>query len=517
MGKTIGVVLALKDKCSPQLTKIAEKMGTTEKEAKRLHKQAQQLSKELGAGFKKAGMVCAGVVGAVTVATQQLVSKTIEAGDNVDKMSQKIGMSRKSYQEWNYIMSQNGSSVDVLQSGYKKLASQMDGVRKGSKDSVATFKALGVSVTDSSGAFRNQEDVFNDTIRALQNIKNPTEKTVLATKLFGKSATELKPLLNQTAESVDGLRQKANDLGMVMSDETVDASVKLQDTLDTIQRSFSGLGVFIGSQFLPIVQSVSDKIIANMPQIKATITPIIDALSNTLGFLANHIDLVVAVATGLISTFVSFNVINGVIATISTLQKVIQLVTMAQGVWNAIMLANPIGAVALAIGGVIALITLLAMNWDKVTEVVKNFGVTVVDSIKTMFDKIKPIFEKIGEIIKTVFNFTPLGMAINGAKTLVNTFKKSGDDKEKPKKHALGTSYSSGGPAIVGEYGPELLNLKKGDSITPAPMTQQLLTNNSQKIEINVNIAGNMIGNNEFINQLKNALALELKTALATV
>ena len=110
-------------------------MGLTEKEAKKLQKQTKDLSKALGSGIKKAATVCTAAVGAVAVATQQLVAKTMEAGDRVDKMSQKIGMSRKSFQEWDYIMSQNGSSVDVLEVGYKKLATTMDGAIKGSKDS----------------------------------------------------------------------------------------------------------------------------------------------------------------------------------------------------------------------------------------------------------------------------------------------------------------------------------------------------------------------------------------------
>ena len=89
-------------------------------------------------------------------------------------------------------------------------------------------------------------------------------------------------------------------------------------------------------------------------------------------------------------------------------------------------------------------------------------------------------------------------------------------NSEKPKKHALGTSYSTGGPAIVGEYGPELINLKKGDSVTPAPKTQQIL-NNSKDIKLELHIHGNIFGIDDFVEQVKTKLALELSTALATV
>jgi hypothetical protein len=55
------------------------------------------------------------------------------------------------------------------------------------------------------------------TIKALQNMPPGAEKTAAAMKLLGKQGMELMPLLNQTAEETDALRQKAHDLGMVMA------------------------------------------------------------------------------------------------------------------------------------------------------------------------------------------------------------------------------------------------------------------------------------------------------------
>lgn len=478
MGKTIGVVLALKDKCSPQLEKIAKKMNIGTNEAKRLHAQAKKLSRELGSGLKKAGTICAGALAGVTVATQQLVSKTIEAGDRVDKMSQKIGMSRQAFQEWDYIMSQNGGSVESLQMGYKTLTNQMANVNKGSKESTAIFKKLGVSVKDSNGQLRSQEEVFNDSVRAIQNLKNPTEKAIISNKLFGRSAIEMKPLLNQSAESVDALRQKANDLGMVMSDDTVDGAVKLQDTLDTMQRTFNGLGMYIGSQFLPIIQSISDKIIANMPQIKATIFPIAEKFVYIISGLVNHLDILIAVSSMVVKGIIAFNVIKGAIISFNMLTKAVQLLTIAFNL-------NPIGFIITGVALLTTGIILLVKNWDKVTaSVTKAFN-----------------------IMKKILGLKP----ING----VNVTQEKPEKIEKPKKHALGTSFSSGGLAVVGEHGRELVNLNRGASVTPNDKTEKLLQGN-QKVNISVNIAGNLIGNDEFLNKLKNTLALELKQALAT-
>lgn len=508
MGKTIGLIMAIQDKVSPNIKKIADKIGITEKEAKKLNNQVNKLSKDLSNKLKGACTAVGIGFGAVTATAGVLINKTIEAGDRIDKMSQKIGMSRQAFQEWDFIMSQNGGSVESLQMGYKALANQMGGVQKGSKDSIGYFKKLGVAVKDNHGQLRKQEDVFNDSVRALQNMKNPTEKAIIANKLFGKSAIEMKPLLNQTSESVDTLRKRANDLGMVMSDEAVDASVKLTDSIDAIQRSFSAFGNQIGAQLVPYVQQLADELINHLPQIKSALDPVLNGLSNTIKFLMEHINGVIFVATACLSTFLAYKAINGVITTIKTLQTIIQAVTVAQGLWNAVMIANPIGLIATGIGLLIAGIVLLIKNWDTVKQKTVEFATVAVQKIQSMWEKIKPIFEKIAKIAKIAFQFTPVGMAINAGKAVA-------DAVEKHKKNALGTSYYSGGSTRINEFGGEIVDLPQGSRIIPHDISREMAKNSGGGINVQVTIMGNMVGNQEFLNQLADVFARKLQVAMA--
>ena len=508
MGKTIGLIMAIQDKVSPNIKKIADKIGITEKEAKKLNNQVNKLSKDLSNKLKGACTAVGIGFGAVTATAGVLINKTIEAGDRIDKMSQKIGMSRQAFQEWDFIMSQNGGSVESLQMGYKALANQMGGVQKGSKDSIGYFKKLGVAVKDNHGQLRKQEDVFNDTVRALQNMKNPTEKAIIANKLFGKSAIEMKPLLNQTSESVDTLRKRANDLGMVMSDEAVDASVKLTDSIDAIQRSFSAFGNQIGAQLVPYVQQLADELINHLPQIKSALDPVLNGLSNTIKFLMEHINGVIFVATACLSTFLAYKTINGVITTIKTLQTIIQAVTVAQGLWNAVMIANPIGLIATGIGLLIASIVLLIKNWDTVKQKTVEFATVAVQKIKSMWEKIKPIFEKIAKIAKIAFQFTPVGMAINAGKAVAGAV-------EKHKKNALGTSYYSGGSTRINEFGGEIVDLPQGSRIIPHDISREMAKNSGGGINVQVTIMGNIVVNQEFLNQLADVFARKLQVAMA--
>jgi len=139
VSKTIGVVLSLKDKCSPAIVQVAQKFGMAEAQAKKLNAELRQQAKVFDGALKTAVQGATVVIGAAVGVVAALSTKTMEVGDNIDKMSQKIGMSRKAYQEWDYVMSQNGGSVESLKMGYKTLATQMEMVIKGNKDSIYYF------------------------------------------------------------------------------------------------------------------------------------------------------------------------------------------------------------------------------------------------------------------------------------------------------------------------------------------------------------------------------------------
>ena len=163
-------------------------------------------------------------------------------GDNIDKMSQKLGLSRTAYQEWSAIMAHSGTSIDSMQSSMKTLASAVE-------TGNGAFEALGLSLEDVQGM--SNEDLFSATITALQNVDDETQRTYLAGQLLGRGATELGALLNTSAEETEAMRQRVHELGGVLSDETVASSAAFSDALQDMQTALSGVKHGITAQFLP--------------------------------------------------------------------------------------------------------------------------------------------------------------------------------------------------------------------------------------------------------------------------
>ena len=215
-----------------------------------------KITSGLGKGLATAAKVGAAAVTAVTAAAGAMsaafikgTSEVAQYGDNIDKMSQKMGISAEAYQEWDFIMQHSGTSMETLKAGMKTLA---NAVESGND----AFKRLGISQKDI--AKMSQEELFAKTIEQLQKVENETERTYLAGQLLGKGATELGALLNTSAEDTEAMRKQVHELGGVMSNEAVKAAAAYQDSLQNMQTAFSGIQRGMLSEFLPSMVTVMD-------------------------------------------------------------------------------------------------------------------------------------------------------------------------------------------------------------------------------------------------------------------
>lgn len=187
---------------------------------------------------------------AVVVAGSQFVDSANELaqyGDNIDKMSQKIGISVEAYQEWDAVMQHCGASIDQLRPAMKTLATE---AQTGNE----AFQQLGIS--EEEVATLSQEDLFSRVIAGLQSMEEGTERTYIASQLLGRGATELGALLNTSAEETQAMRDRVHELGGVMSDEAVKAAAGFQDQLQDMQTAFAGLKRGMMSNFLPSLTTV---------------------------------------------------------------------------------------------------------------------------------------------------------------------------------------------------------------------------------------------------------------------
>lgn len=226
------------------------------------------------------------------------VANVAAIGDNIDKASQKLGISAKAYQEWDAILQHSGASIDSMGIGMKTLANK---ALEGSD----AFKKLGIS--QKKAASMSREELFSKTITALQNVQDANQKAALAQELFGRSAMELGPLLNTSAEDTQAMREQVNALGGVLSDEAVKASAAYQDSLQDMTTAIDGFKRGFFAKFLPSLTKIMDGIGGifstgkGKVKLKRGVAAFVDTLT-TEGpkFLAKGVEIAATIGEGII-------------------------------------------------------------------------------------------------------------------------------------------------------------------------------------------------------------------------
>lgn len=538
MSKTIGLVLSLKDDCSPKLKEVADKIGITEKELKRANQSIKKFQKELGDGLKNACKTAMVGLGALATATVATVQQTMKHGDEIDKMSQKMQMSRKAYQELDYVFSQNGADISIMQTGMSKLTKAMDGAKLGTKSYILTFNRLGISLRDTKGRMKSTETVMFEALNKLQKMPEGATKTALALQLFGKSATELAPLLNGNAKGVEELRKKFNDLGMGMSDEAVNASVKFTDTMDTLNRTFQGCFYTVGADLMPIFQSLADTLQSNMPQIKATVVPVFKNIAEIVQFVIKHIKAITIATTLCVASFVTFKTLSFVGGVLTSISETIEI---TKGGIGLLKVANY--ALGQSADFANAKITLM-FGWQKLKGVIEavttaqwglNTAVTAFSRISIILI-LAEIIIHFKDICKWTKNATDavrkflgedskqlnakVAQARPQIKYVVDSYGKTWDKNQYQIKNGravkINGSHANGLANVP--FNGYVAELHKGERVLTANENKNYnsTTNNTERT-ININFYGDIIGDESFLQKLENRFTTRLRAELGAL
>lgn len=344
-------------------------------------KKAQSLGDKLGKGVVTAGkwgLAIGAGAAAAGGALLGVASKSADATDRIDKMSQKLGMSKQGFQEWDYILGQNGISIDSLGGGMKALTNLTDELSKGTKGAVDSFGRLGISYDDLKG--KTQEEIFDITVKKLMEVEDVTQRAALANDLLGRSGAELAPLLNQGAEGAEELRKRAQELGLVLSDDAVDAGVVFGDTMDDLKSSMAAATAQIGVELMPMFQKFMDWVLVNMPEIKAFMSEafrvIGEAVQVVWGIFSNYLLPVFESILGWVQD--NWPLISSIIKTAFTVVKT---------VWDIIL--QPV------------LKALLSIFGDVFKWVDENFP-TIQKTIETVFGAIGDVVDGVVDVFKSL-------------------------------------------------------------------------------------------------------------------
>lgn len=368
---------------------------------------ATSIGGTIAGGLKTVGaagaMIGTAIVGATAAAGTALVKGAGEVaayGDNIDKMSQKMGISAEAYQEWDAVLQHSGTSIDSMSRGMQTL-------QKNAVNSAEKFEKLGLSQEQIAGM--STEELFAATIEGLQNMGEGAERTALASELLGGSAKELGALLNTSAADTQAMKDRVHELGGVMSNEAVKAAAAYQDSLQDMQTGFDGLKRNLMAEFLPSITGVMDGLTDIFAgDFDSGLSKISDGIKSLVDGITQKLPEVIQIGSSIVQTLATAVIDNlptilqaGMeligelgMALIENLPKIIEIglqliLTLAQGIVEAIPELIP------AIIDVITQIVTILTNPDTlmqlitaIVQIMMALGQAIITNIPTILNAI---------------------------------------------------------------------------------------------------------------------------------
>jgi len=202
------------------------------------------------------------VIGTIKSVVWQIKTaiNTAAIGDDIKDQAQKVYLSTTAYQEWGYVLAQNGIEI-------KSLKTLMRTFSKNVATNEAVLKKYNITAD-------NVSESFEQAVSLIQNLNSETEKIAVATELFGNRAAELMPIFNMTNADTKQLLDTYRAIGGTMSNEMLDASDKLTDSITEMKAAFQGLKNALAVGLMPIITQV----VQSLTMLFAKITIVVKAI-----------------------------------------------------------------------------------------------------------------------------------------------------------------------------------------------------------------------------------------------
>ena len=407
------------DELAAKMDDVSQSLSSAKKEAGGLEKAGK-----LGSTFRKIGtgaVYATGAIWGVASAMGGVMAFTNEHTREMVGMAQSYDMSIERFKAWSGVAQQAGLDGEHVGDLIEELSNKFGEFKVlGEQSAVAdVFGALGLNQAMLDGM--SAADQFEFIMQRLEKVQDKQQAASLADQLFGGEANKITTYIRNSGKAMDELLEEQRRFNLLTDEGAAGATAyghsfkNLQSVVTSGWQEISGI---LGGEMAGEIQSLGDTVAGfvreNKTEIVAGIKTIITTAKGLavgvydVGVMVNSVvqsfggwQTVGAVVTGLIAGKLVVG-IGGLVANGYSMIKMLGAGRTVMAGFNVVMAANPIGAAAAAVGLLVTAGILLYQNWDRVTSWFAG-----------KFEWFKTEFPNTFGVIKTIFDWSPLGMVIN--------------------------------------------------------------------------------------------------------
>lgn len=326
-----------------------------------------------------AGLAAAAAIGLASGSAMAMAYA--DATGAIGDTAERTGASRERLQELGFAAQLTGSSAETMAGALMKMNLAVGNATKGSKELKEMFAGLGIRIKNNNGTLKSSDELFNHFVDRISKIKDPSLQAKAAVTIFGKSATELLPLIRGGSKGLAEMSAEARRLGIVISDEAVREGEEFGDVIDTLKFALNGVGNTIGSALVPALTNLgkwlTETIVKYRPQIQAFATSFaenlpanIQKVTDFLGDLYDGIQPVINAIGWLSDTFGGANVALSAAGAVIGGPLLLSFLMLTKAVvgFGVALAATPVGWFLAAVAAIAGAVYVIYDSWDEIGE-----------------------------------------------------------------------------------------------------------------------------------------------------
>lgn len=217
------------DTMSKRISRSLDKVGVSVK----------QLGSVLGRATKNIALFGTAAAAAAVIGAGVLASRSIDAIDNVAKLSSRLGIATETLFRFQHIANLSGIEFRTFSTALQRSQRRLADAAKGNATLSKAFSELGLSV---NGLLRmDPEERFFQIGEALNNVSDKSERLRLAFQLFDTEGVAVLQAMENGADGLRAMAQEADALGLTMSADVVKGVEEASDSMDRLKALFTGV------------------------------------------------------------------------------------------------------------------------------------------------------------------------------------------------------------------------------------------------------------------------------------
>lgn len=191
------------------------------------------------------------VAGALVRGVASFIQNAVDVGSELHDTALATGISATELTEWRYAARLSGVEAGALGSAMARTA--LAAARNS-----PVLRQLGVRTRDTGGQLRRTADIFEDAGVAIGALTNDTQRSALATQLWGRSGRALIPMFRAGRQGVAELRAEVRRLYGTDLEQLAQQSDDVGDAQDRLNLVWDALRTRLAVFLLPAVEQLAN-------------------------------------------------------------------------------------------------------------------------------------------------------------------------------------------------------------------------------------------------------------------